>query len=130
MRQLKARLLLFVLGITLFPWQLVCVAHPFGHEHHDGPSPCELRRLAAQQPGQHLMPPMDCDHILAQIDDIQQPQTENVLPAFQTVAVPCALLGQIHCPDSGEALTEFPPEPRCRSATLISDCPTRGSPLV
>jgi len=66
-------LLLIVLGLTFIPWQMVCVSHPFGHEHHehDGPSPCEIRRAIMQQPGEHVLPPMECEHITPATDDFQ-----------------------------------------------------------
>ncbi|MBK8517137.1 MAG: hypothetical protein IPL55_12915 [Saprospiraceae bacterium] len=131
MQQIKSILLLFIMGIILFPWQMICLAHPLGHEHHhhDGPSPCELHRIAAQQGGQHILPPMECNHILSAIDDLQQPQVEKIVPTFHTLIVFAVLFDFVNF-DNKEQPFLFPPDPQCRSATLISDNPLRGPPLV
>lgn len=119
------------MGIILFPWQMICLAHPFGHKHHhhDGPSPCELHRIAVQQGGQHILPPMECNHILSAIDDLQQPQVEKIVPTFHTLIVFAVLFDFVNF-DNKEQPFLFPPDPQCRSATLISDNPLRGPPLV
>lgn len=94
--QLKSILLLFIMGMMMLPWQLVCIAHPFGHHHHqhDGPSPCELRR---QYQGTEpvFWPQMDCEHVSALIDDYQLPQTEKVIPTLQTLAVTAILFDHL-----------------------------------
>lgn len=123
-------MLLFIMGITLFPWQLVCLTHPFGHDHHehDGPSTCELHKMAAQQPGEHLLPPMDCKHIAAEIDDFNQTQTEKIIPTIQLVAVVSVVFNLVDCEFSEQPFLLLP-EPRCRSATLFLDNPLRAPPL-
>ncbi len=131
MRQLKSILLLFIMGMTILPWQLMCIAHPFGHEHHehDGPSTCELHEMAAQQPGEHLLPPMECEHISDVTDDYNQAQVERIVPTIQLVAVVAVVYDLV-----GFEITEnpflLPPNPKCRSATLLSDSPLRAPPLV
>jgi hypothetical protein len=132
MNKFKSILLLFIMGIILFPWQMICIAHLFGHEHHhhDGPSPCELHRIAAQEEGEHLLPPMECQDIVSQIDDFQQPQVEKVVPTFQTLAILSVLFELPYLFGTQEAPVLFPPDPKCRSATLISDNPLRGPPMV
>lgn len=119
------------MGIILFPWQLICVAHPFGHEHHehDGSSPCELHRMYANEPGEHILPPMECEHILSQLDDFQQPQVEKVKPTIQTLAIATVLFNLI-CIEQYEQPYLFPPDPNCRSAPLLSSHTLRGPPLV
>jgi hypothetical protein len=131
MQQIKSILLLFIIGIILFPWQVICPAHPFGHEHHhhNGPSPCELHRIASQQKGQHILPPMECGHISPLIDGFQPTQVENVVPTFHTFVVFAILIGFINCNIEKQPFF-FSPDPHCRSATLISDNPLRGPPLV
>jgi len=98
--QLKSTLLLFIMGVMMLPWQLVCVAHPFGHHHqqHDGPSLCELRR---QYQGTEpvFWPPMDCEHISSQIGHYQLPQTEKGKPTIQTLAVMAILLDHTIIPE-------------------------------
>ncbi len=131
MRKFKSILLLIIMGIILFPWQMICLAHPFGHEHHhhNDPSPCELHRIAAQQGGEHFLPPMECGHILSQIDDFQQPQVEKIAPTVQLFAI-LAIVFELVKLDNHEQSFLFPPDPQCRSATLFSDNPLRGPPLV
>ncbi len=109
----------------------MCVAHPFGHDHHkhDGPSPCELRRITLQQPGEHLLPPMDCDHISDATDDYNQTQTGQIVPTIQMVAVASVLFNFVSFEITEQPFL-IPPEPNCRSATLLSDSPLRAPPLV
>ena len=119
------------MGMTILPWQAMCVAHPFGHDHHehDGPSPCELRRMTLQQPGEHLLPPMDCEHISDATDDYNQTQVERIVPTIQLIAV-AAIVFDLVSFEITEQPFLLPPDPNCRSATLISDNPLRGPPLV
>ena len=131
MRKLTAVLLLSILGIILFPWQTICIVHPPATEnhHHKGPSSCEIHRIAVQQKGEHFSQKMECKHVQSQIYDLQNHQVENVAPGnqlFVILPVDCesVKLGNHKQPFS------FPPDPQCRSATLISDNPLRGPPLV
>ncbi len=131
MQKLKSILLLFIMGMILFPWQLICIAHPFGHNHHkhDGLSPCELHRIAAQQPGEKFLPPMECKHIALQLENFQQPQVEKVKPTIQTLATAAVLLDLV-CILQYEQPYLFPPNPKCRSAPILSSHTLRGPPLV
>ncbi len=115
----------------MFPWQLICITHPFGHDHHehDGPSPCEIRRMVAHEPGEHLLPPMDCDHISDATDDFNRTQVEKIVPTIKLVAV-AAVLSDFVSFEITEQPLLIPPEPHCRSATLLSDSPLRAPPLV
>jgi hypothetical protein len=119
------------MGITMFPWQMMCTAHPFGHDHHnhDGPSPCEIRRMVLQQPGEHLLPPMNCNHMSDATDDYNQIQVEKIVPTIQMVAVASMLFDLVNVEITKQTFL-IPPEPNCRSATLLSDRPLRAPPLV
>lgn len=119
------------MGMTIFPWQLVCAAHPFGNDHHghDGPSSCEIHRMAAQEPGQHLLPPMECQHISDATDDHNQTQVERIVPTIQLIAVAAVVFDLVSFEITEQPFL-LPPDPNCRSATLLSDSPLRGPPLV
>jgi hypothetical protein len=119
------------MGITMLPWQMMCTAHPFGHDHHkhDGPSPCEIRRMALQQSGEHLLPPMRCNHVSDATDDYSQTQLEKIVPTIQMVAVASILFDLVNVEITKQPFL-IPPEPNCRSATLLSDRPLRAPPLV
>lgn len=119
------------MGMIIFPWQLVCVAHPFGHNHHkhDGPSTCEIQKVAAQLPGEHILPPMDCEHISDATDDYNQTQVERIVPTIQLVAVAAVIFDLVRFEITEQPFL-LPPEPNCRSATLLSDSPLRAPPLV
>jgi len=117
--------------MTILPWQAMCVAHPFGHDHqeHDGPSLCEIHRMVAQQPGEHLLPPMDCEHISDATDDYNQTQVERTVPTVQLIAVAAVVFDLVSFEITEQPFL-LPPDPNCRSATLLSDSPLRGPPLV
>ena len=119
------------MGMTILPWQMVCKTHPLGHQHKDGdkPSLCEIHKKAAQEPGQHLLPPMECEHISDAIDDYDQTPVEKVVPTIQMVAV-AAILFDLVSFEIPEQPFQLPPDPNCRSATLLSDSPLRAPPLV
>jgi len=133
MRRLKALLLLSILCFTIFPWQVVCAAHPMGHEHHAGnePSVCDLHRAVSGASGEHLLPPMECNHFDSSVDEYQSGQTLKSAVNPQVIIVLSVFLRTVE--DKGESLlTTFliPPIPNCRSATLQSDSPLRAPPLV
>ena len=119
------------MGITILPWQLVCTAHPFEdtHHEHDGPSPCELRRMVLQQPREHILPPMDCEHISDATDDYNQTQVERIVPTIQLIAVAAVVFNLVSFEITEQPFL-LPPDPNCRSATLHSDSPLRAPPLV
>lgn len=79
--KIKSILLLYLMGITLFLWQMVCSSHPFGHEHHQHAegemSNYELHRKYANADNQHILPPMECEQLSAPIDDFNKIQTEK-----------------------------------------------------
>jgi hypothetical protein len=85
--------------------------------------------MAAQEPGQHLLPPMECKHISDAIDDYNQTPVEKVVPTIQMVAVAAVLFDLVSF-EIPEQPFQLPPDPNCRSATLHSDSPLRGPPLV
>jgi len=132
MKPFKAILLLFILGTTLVPWQLLCTTHLFGHHHHhehDGPSPCELHRIAAQQAGEDLLPPMECAHISDATYDYNEVRAERTASPLQWVAVAVVFVDAAGFQPAAPPFLK-PPDPRCRSATLLSDSPLRAPPLV
>lgn len=131
MKRTKSIVLLFIMGILLFPWQMLCVTHPTGHNHHehDGPSLCEQYRMAAQEPGEHLLPPMDCENIKSFTTDYSPTQVNKIVPTVQMVAI-LAVVFELITLDHQEQPFLIPPDPNCRSATLLSDSPLRGPPLV
>lgn len=73
MVRMKSILLIAIMIIMICPWQSICIAHPFGHDHqpHENSSPCELRR---QYPGKGpaFFPPMDCEHVAPQFEDFEK----------------------------------------------------------
>lgn len=115
--------------MTFFPWQMICATHPIGQEHHahDGPSPCELRR---QYKGEApvFWPHMHCDEKLSAVD-VYTSQDNSVIVTIRTVVV-IAVLFEVFKTENQEQHFQLPPEPKCRSATLLSDIPLRAPPLV
>ncbi len=60
--------LLLILLIGLAPWNLLCLSHPSGHNHHHEPgtfSPCQQRVMCMEY---SFWPPMDCDRVSADLD--------------------------------------------------------------
>jgi len=120
------------MGMVLFPWQMFCTNHVFGreqHRHDGGLSSCELRRIAMQQPGEHLLPPPECHYVSLAVNEFEQPQNSQVVPIFQTVIVAAVLFNVVNF-EIPEQPPLYSPDPNCRSATLLSDSPLRGPPLV
>ncbi len=109
----------------------MCMAHPLGHDHkkHDGPSLCEMHRMAAQLPGEHLLAAMDCEHISDATDDFHQAQLNKVAPTIQFVALTVSIFDLLSCASTNPPFIDLP-EQNCRSATLLSDLPLRAPPLV
>jgi hypothetical protein len=132
MQKAKSILLLFIIGVLVFPWGLIdfCVTHPTGHKHHHHepgkPTPCELRK---QSEGTAYWPPMDCRKFSVSTDDYQAPDKFQIKPTYQTLAVVAVLLELVTISFPKEPFL-FPPEPKCRSATIISVNALRGPPLV
>jgi len=126
MAMIKSILLLFVMGIMLFPWQLICTTHPFGHDHHehDGPSPCELRK---QYKGTDTVfwPPMDCKDISAQFINCQLPKTDKIKPTLQLIAT---ILFDLHVLPEYETNFIQLPEARSNSDPPFKSISDRGPP--
>lgn len=126
----KSISLLVIMGMVLLPWEVICVTHPLGHkhQHHDGPSPCELRK---NYKGEYpvFWPEMDCKHINAITDDFQQTRNEQIKPVVQTLVFVAVTLELIQVPYT-EQPHLLPPEPRCRSIPIISSNSLRGPPIV
>jgi len=85
--------------------------------------------MVAQQPGEHLLPPMDCEHISDATGDYNQTQVERTVPTVQLIAVAAVVFDLVSFEITEQPFL-LPPDPNCRSATLLSDSPLRGPPLV
>lgn len=119
-------MLLFLMGIILFPWQAICLTHPL--HYHEGKSICELRKeYKGNQP--FFWPPMHCKHTVLKSTDFQQSQYDSVLLVLSPFTITTY---SFDFTSNQEEIRPylFLPEPNCRSATLISDNPLRGPPLV
>ena len=129
MLKAKSVYLLIIMGIMLFPWQLICTAHPFGHDHHEhnGPSPCELRRQYSGD-GPVFFPPMNCDHVSSQFEDFKTPQTEKVKPTIQTIAVAIAIIDLHILPEYETNFIQLP-ETRSNSDPPCRPIKDRGPPI-
>ncbi|TDD95488.1 hypothetical protein [Flavobacterium cellulosilyticum] len=134
MQKEKSILLLFLMGIILFPWQLICLAHPLGEHDHAGDSDhkkisnCELRR---QYTGEQsvIWPPMHCKHEVLKSAKFQQPQIDCLILSVSPFVV---ITSNYEFTFNSKAIKPhlFLEEPNCRSASIISDHPHRGPPLV
>ncbi len=62
----------------MFPWLLICITHPFGHDHHqhENPSPCELRKEYSGN-GPVFFPPMNCDQVSSKFEDYEKIANNN-----------------------------------------------------
>ncbi|MGJ3236048.1 hypothetical protein [Marivirga sp.] len=130
MKKQSAISLLLIIGISLIPWQLMCTTHPSGHDHekHDGLSICELHKIVAQQDGEHLLPPMDCEHLDASTDDFQISSHEKITLEVKDLVFLAVLF---HLNQNEIELNKVfdPPNPDYISETLITDCPLRAPPI-
>jgi hypothetical protein len=134
MQKQKSILLLFLMGVILFPWQLICLAHPLGEPDHSGDpdhkeiSNCELRR---QYTGKQsiIWPPMDCKQEVLKAAKFQQPQFDRLILAVSPFVL---LTSNFEFTFNSKAIQPhlFLEEPNCRSAIIISNHPHRGPPLV
>ncbi len=128
MKTFKSFLLLILMGIILFPREMVCMTHPLGHNHqHEGPSPCELRQQYKGK-GDALWPPMDCKKMLTAIEQFDIQDVQKTATSVQLIVV--AVLLDIINPDNNRQPDLPSPYPNCRSATCYSDSPLRAPPLV
>ncbi|MCC6753015.1 MAG: hypothetical protein IT266_03415 [Saprospiraceae bacterium] len=87
MHRIRALALLGFFALVSIPWQLICLEHPFGHDHHahQGPSPCEMRRqYKGDVPA--WWPPMHCHHTVANTDAFQLPQEQALILHFELPA--------------------------------------------
>lgn len=129
MRKSKPLILLCIMGIIIFPWKLIdlCATHPLGHthHHHDGPSPCELRKQFKGVTA--YWPPMDCYKISAHANDFQLP--EKVKPSFSSVAlvVTFLVIAEVEIEEESFVLI---PDPGCNSDPPLGKNYLRGPPLV
>ena len=130
-KRFKAISLLLLVGVLIFPWRLICVAHPFGHsnEHHEPGklSPCELRKQY-KGTGPAFFPPMHCHNASLEKGDFQTTGKFQLKPAFHAVAI-AALSFEFNKNPYPQQPCLFPPEPACRSAPVISTRLLRAPPF-
>jgi hypothetical protein len=128
MQRLKSIFLLFIFGLLISFSSLFdfCIT---GHKHHHEPgkpTPCELRKLYKGD-GMAIWPPM-CHKVSVNTDDYQLTNEVKIEPSIQTIVVAAVLLDLISLDYSEEPFL-LPPDPKCRSATLISTNRLRGPPI-
>lgn len=115
----------------MLPWGILnfCVAHPTGHNHHHEPgevTPCEMRKLYKGSTPV-VWPPMECYHFLVDTDDFHTVNNIKTLPTsseFELVEPNYTNGIEINID-----VVLFPPEPRCRSATICGLKNHRAPPL-
>lgn len=122
---------MFIMGVIIFPWEIICTAHPFGHAHeYHGPgelSPCEINKKYVGK-GLYFLPAMHCQKASVDTDNYHAPSKFQLKPGFQMLVV-IVVLVDYTCFDKSRTYI-FPPELKCRSATLISENTLRGPPLI
>ena len=128
MQSAKSVFLLSMVAITLLPWQMVCMAHPMGHNHHHEPgelSPCEKRK---RNKDTAFWPLMDCDRMAIDTGHYRRPHNENLIRAIQTLFVaPVKLqLVKIELPQAPALQL---PEPRGNSDPPPESISRRGPPF-
>jgi hypothetical protein len=98
------------------------------HHHHAAGKPglCELRKSFKDDA---YWPPMDCKYLNIHSNNFKQSHKEQIKPTVQILVLAAFLLEheQITFPEQPLLL---PPDPKCRSATIISVNTPRGPPLV
>lgn len=121
--------MLALMAVLLFPWQVLCMAHPLGHDHHDDghPTPCEMRKLFD---GENILPPMHCFQISLDAADF--------LPDHDAVTVPVVTVPMLAV--AAAVLTALPPAPCVRplfpdpgggeTAALAPVLALRGPPAI
>jgi len=75
------------------------------------------------------LPPMDCEHISDATDDYNKIQAERAVPTIELSAVFAVVFNLVSFEIREQPFLN-PPDPNCRSATLLSDSPLRAPPIV
>ena len=76
MKKIKFIFLILLFVSLIFPWQLVCLSHPAGHNHHHAEgelSSCQKRTACRDL---SLWPPMTCLRIAIVVDIADSPQNK------------------------------------------------------
>ncbi|PCJ86794.1 MAG: hypothetical protein COA57_05635 [Flavobacteriales bacterium] len=129
MKKASPILLLFVTGMLIFPWRSfeVCIAHPMGHHHHhNGPSPCELRKTTKGTTS--YLPPMECFKFFVYADDYLLPSQEQLKPDVQSLVIASKYFDLVKFPLPQNVFISMP-EPRGNSDPPLSNNTLRGPPL-
>lgn len=132
MRKTNSILFLFLIGTIILPLRYFdfCVAHPFGHHHHDTGKPgiCEQKK---QYKGKEsvIWPAMHCHKIKAVIDDFQLTYKYQLHSIVKLITIEKELFQFIKIPVSEEAFI-LPPDPKCNSGPINQVHRLRGPPIV
>ena len=121
--------MLSLLVTSLFPWYLICAAHPTGHAHHDheGPSLCEqMKNHAGHQPA--FWPPMECEHLSAPVDDYQTNSSPEIKPQKQWLASIFVFILKVELPDWDHVFVAITEKRGSLDPPLGEVCP-RGPPF-
>ncbi len=129
MQKTKSILLLFLMGLLLFPWQLACLAHPAGHDHnhHESPGPCELREI--HKGTSSFLPPMHCNTVSVEAHDYNQTENQRIIPSTSN-AIVAAVVFQLLKIELPCAQATVIPEARCNTGPPLAAFSLRGPPLV
>ncbi len=130
-QKFKALALLFLFGLVIFPWPLICIAHPAGHAHQQHPpgtlSACEQHRQVAGKKGVFLLPPMHCHSISSETGNFELSNSSQIKPDVQSLAIVAVLFELLNI-NSPEKAYITHPQTRCRSATASVVNTLRGPP--
>ena len=131
MRQFTAISLLILMGTLLFPWQELCLAHPFGHKPHPPGehSICELHKMyRSGKPV--LLPPMHCKHVSEKVSAFQLPQNDLAKPTL--ITLPSVAVNVDFLPLTQYYQNDYFPLPdvRCNSGPPLPANILRGPPFV
>jgi hypothetical protein len=94
-------ILVIILLFGLAPWNMVCLNHPTGHNHHHEPgtfSPCQLRVMCSET---SFWPPMDCHRVAPDIDYFSGPADDYQIKisAIQCLITPYFIsIGELENP--------------------------------
>ena len=129
-KRFKSISLLLLIGVIIFPWRLICLTHPFGHNHvrhePDKLSPCELREHH-KGTAPAFFPPMHCNNMTLERGEFQTTGQSQIKPTFHAVAM-AVLFPELRKIKYPQQPYLFLSDPKCRSAPLISSQLLRAPP--
>jgi hypothetical protein len=132
LKRFKSISLLIVLSIIVFPWRTICVSS-FAQEkeHHKVGelSPCQLHEIYKGSNIPVFFPPSNCNNLSANSDTYPAPEKFQLKPPFQLIALGAVFFKLIIFEHFDKVDYFLSPDPKCRSANLVSYNPLRGPPL-